>query len=64
MRVDVPVWVSYVVSVVLALMGPVFWCGLLVWSVRREPRRLRNGLFLIVAVVSVVALVGQGRAHV
>ncbi len=54
-----PDWMATALQVVLGIIVPLFWLALLWWSVRREPRRLRNGFLLIFAVMAAVGLLGD-----
>lgn len=53
-----PEWVKAVVQVLFSLFWPAVWLALLWWSVRRDPRRLRNGFLLIFAVEAILQTVG------
>ena len=53
---NLPEWAQALIQAALALVAPVFWIAVLAWSVRREPRRLRNGFFLIFAILAIVGL--------
>lgn len=55
-----PAWIPSVVSAVTALIWPVLWCTVLVRAVRRDPRRLRIGLYLLLAVSAIITLIIEG----
>lgn len=55
---ELPLWASVPIQIAISLVGPLFWLGLLWLSMRREPRRLRNGFLLLFAISACTGWLG------